>query len=256
MPFRGPFHRLTIVLLVGAAACGRAPVTIVHARLGPRQPLAGLTIDVLPFDPDQLLDSLGAASGRRRPEFPTLQQILLHYHRPKAGATLDGPAAAWLATRDSANVLGDSLRKLNRRAPSYPAAFERYRAIYQRMLERQRSSDGGRVAIPEEDRRLAERAASAADSLRAWEGVAYAPYPAVAKALAARLGRAPMSAETDSAGNASLTLAPGLWWLVARLPDANNPFAELVWKIPVRAAAGRELVVPVFEGNYTLAWRH
>ena len=256
-PLNGALLRWGLGALTAAvAACGHAPTTIVHARLASGRPLAGLSVEALPFDPDRLLDSLERVAPRPKPRFPTLEQTLLHYHRPRPGATLSGPAAVWLATRDSVNALGDSLTHLGRRSPAYASAFGRYRQLYQRMVERQRSTDGGRVAIPDEDRRLADRVGAAADSLRAWEDVAYAAYPALTQTLMSRTGRQVMRAETDSTGTASLALAPGSWWLIARLSDQDNPFVERVWRLPVTASAGRTLVVPIFEGNYTVTWRH
>ncbi|HEY2824006.1 MAG TPA: hypothetical protein VGI83_00520 [Gemmatimonadales bacterium] len=240
-----------------AAGCAKTgPSAVVHARLGLGHALAGLEIDAVPFDPDRVLDSLAAVAPRAQPQFPTLISTLLAYHRPRPGSGLTGPVAEWLATRDSARIMADSLRGVGRRSPGYAAAFERFRGLYQRSVERQRASDGGRVSIPEADRRLADRAASAADSLRAWEDVAYAAYPAIAESLQGRTGRHALRAMTDSAGNSTLALAPGGWWLLATLPDTGNPFAERSWRIPVVASRGRILVIPIFEGNYTLRWRH
>jgi hypothetical protein len=232
----------------------------VHARLGAGNSLAALEIEAIPFDAAAVLDSLGRAARRPRPTFPTLELEILSYHRPKPGAAgmtkATGPAAVWLATRDSATAMADSLRRLNRKAPEYATAFGRFRDLYQRMIERQHKSDGGRIFIPDADRRLAGRAGSAADSLRAWEDVAYAAYASVAAAELRRTGRDIVLAETDSAGTANLALAPGPWWLQARLADPDNPFAERVWRIPVTVSARRSVTVPIFEGNYTLEWRH
>jgi hypothetical protein len=228
----------------------------VHARLAPGNNLAGLEIEAVPFDPAAVLDSLGRAAPRPKPVFPTLERDLLAYHRPKPGGSLTGPAAAWLATQDSASAMADSLRRLNRKAPGYAAAFARFQDLYHRMVERQRSSDGGRVSIPEADRRLADRAGSAADSLRAWEDVAYADYAAVAANKLQHAGREVVRASTDSAGTAILSLSPGRWWLQARLSVPDNPFAERVWQVPVTVSSRRSVTVPIFEGNYTLEWRH
>ena len=227
-----------------------------HARLGPGRSLVALEIEAIPFDPAALLDSLGRAAGRPKPAFPTLETELLSYNRPKSGGPRTGPAAAWLATRDSATAMGDSLHHVNRRAPGYAAAFGRFRDLYQRMIERQHKSDGGRISIPDADRRLAARAGSAADSLRAWEDVAYADYASVAAGELKRTGRDVVRVATDSAGTASLALAPGRWWLQARLADADNPFAERVWRIPVTVSSRRSVTIPIFEGNCTLEWRH
>lgn len=245
-----------MLVACAAAACVREPLTTVHARLGADRPLSGLSLVATPYDPDAILDSLARVGARPKPEFPTLERSLLAYHRPAPGAVTTGPTAAWLTTRDSAAAMADSLRRVNRRAPGYAAAFNRFRALYERMVQRQRASGAGRVSIPEADRRLAERAASAADSLRAWEDVAYAAYPAVTQAVERRLGRARIDVETDDQGSAVLQLRPGRWWIEARLADPDNPFAERVWHVPVSVSARRSLVVPLFEGNFNLRWRH
>jgi hypothetical protein len=51
-------------------------------------------------------------------------------------------------------------------------------------------------------------------------------------------------------------LAPGTWWIRARLKDPGNPFAERVWQVRVDVPRWSQVTIPLFAGNVTTAWRH
>lgn len=168
-----------------------------------------------------------------------------------------GPAGRrWAATRDSAQGLADSLRRLDRRAPGYPAAYARFRRLYRRLTARSGERDEAYRAVTGEVRFLALWAAAAADTLRLWETRAYASYDSLAAAAAAASGREAQSATTNEHGHAEVELDPGSWWLVARLAHAENPFLEYVWEVPVVIRRGGVVRVPLFVHNVQVRWRH
>ena len=66
---------VVLALLVSAAACGTDPKVVVRASLTPGgAPIADLPVQLLPYDREELLDSLGKAADDPEPELP--QEVL------------------------------------------------------------------------------------------------------------------------------------------------------------------------------------
>ncbi|MSR06647.1 MAG: hypothetical protein EXR93_06220 [Gemmatimonadetes bacterium] len=224
--------------------------------------MRGLEITAVPFDPRFLFDSLALAAPTPRPEFPELEQRVLKYQPSPSGTDPDRAdqgtmesAVASAATRDSVLRLSAALRRMDRTAPGYRESYNRFRDLYARYSARAAARENALRRLHAGDRSLAEQAARAADSLRAWERVAYRDFPRVAEGHATALGRAPQRVTTDSAGRATLGLPAGDWWLVARLADPDNPFVEYSWSILV-STAGLPFGIPVSLANAETRWRH
>jgi hypothetical protein len=246
---------LPALLGAGALACsGRAVPVDVRASLGDSAPLAEVEIVALPYDPERLLDSLAAAYPVPRPDFSALEAELREFRRP-AVVEEDGAVRALEATRDSVRRLADSLRRVDRRAPGYAAAYGRFRQLYRRLMERSGARDVALRSLTADVRNLAERAGRAADSLRAWEREAYAGFDSVAAGAEAAAGRSGVSAHTGGDGWGRLRLPPGAWYLVLAVPDPENAFLEYAWDVSV-TVAGFPIRVPLGEDNARRRWRH
>lgn len=257
--FRGRSGRLAAgvlaTLVLASGGCRDDTRITVSAGWESGRPIAELDVVALPFDPDSILDSLTAAAATPPPEFPELQQEMRTYLPPQEDPyeELNRP---WLLLRDSVEALSDSLLAMDRAAPSYSAAYARFRTLYGRLSERAaerdralRSVNGDRVA-------LARRAAAAADSLRSWEYTAFAAYPELAGEAVVKSGREVVEGVTDEDGVAILELAPGRWWLIARAPDQENPFMEYYWNVPATVTRVLPIRVPLTPENGVRRWRH
>lgn len=244
-----------LVALLPLACSGRAVPIDVHVALADTEPLVGVEITALPYDPQRLLDSLAAADSTPRPDFSALEAELLAFRRPPAPATDDAADSAWRAIQDTVKRLADSLRRVDRRSPGYAAAYGRFRRLYGRMMERSGARDAEIRSLTADVRSLGERAGRAADSLRAWERVAYAGFDSASAAAVRTSGRSPMAQETNANGWARLELPPGTWHLTLTVPSPENPFLEYAWDLPV-TVSGFPLRVPVTEDNARLRWRH
>ncbi len=237
-------------------ACGRGPVAVhVVAYLDAARPLSRVEITALPYDAPGLLDSLHRAMPDPPPAFPGLEREMRGF-LPSDPGDLGSAGRAWIATRDSAQRLADSLRSLDRRAPGYGVAYARFRRLYHRLTERSAEREAAYRSVTAEDRSLAAQAGAAADSLRAWERLAYTDFDSLAAAALAASGRDVLRATTDAAGRAGFTLAPGRWWLVLRVPHSENPFLEYRWEVPLVVRGRWPLRVPIFENNVEIRWRH
>lgn len=238
-------------VLVVVGACGRPTNVEVVVSLGPGQPLAGVEVVAWPYDPQRLLDSLAALATSPRPEFPELEAELRAFRRPEFAAD-DAEVRARAAVRDSVRRLSDSLGRLERSAPGYAAAYDRFRHLYERLQQRTAARDAGVRDVTAELRELAVRAGRAADSLRAWEQGAYGEFAAAASASATRV---PISGVADRDGRLTLTLAPGSWWIEAQQPHRDNPFLEYRWLSQV-VVQGLSFRFPLGGATARTGWRH
>jgi len=228
----------------------------VHSTYPDNVALANLTVTALPFDRDALRDSLAQASDTPRPQFPDLEAELASYTRPDVSGLTES-FLPWQAIHDSVQHLADSLNIAGSdSSPAYARAYSHLRELYQRLA---RSAVDRDAAIREQvgdDRELASRAAAAADSLRAWEGVAFADFPELVDSIMAQQDRGVFTATTDSHGVAEFVLPPGRWWFVASWTDPENPFRVHHWNVGVVIRRFGSKSIPLFAGNGNDIWRY
>jgi hypothetical protein len=250
---------LLALLAATQAACSHEAELVVRFVKQPGVPLAGVEITALPVNPDALLDSLAAAARTPRPFFPDLERAMAGF-REGAGqpdsASARQATAAWQAVRDSLEALGGRLRAMDRASLAYREAYGRLRALYDHLGQRAAERDRALQAGLGSERQLARQAEQAADSLRRWEQVAYADFPARLETAVRQSGRDLRQAPTDSAGLARFTLPPGRWWIQARVRDPGNPFLERYWNLPLTLTRLVPVAVPLGERSVLLRWRH
>jgi hypothetical protein len=242
-------------MLAGAiGACTDAPVPVQIRVTVDGVPVPGLEVTAFPYDPARLLDSLAASHGAPRPDFDSLERELLAFAiaPPAPEDTADWSVRA---TRDSVADLADSLRAADRRSRGYPEAYQRFRQLYGRLVQRSAARESTRRGERDPLRALALRVGRAADSIRAWEIAAYAGFDSAASIEETRRGLPPAAGVTDAGGWVTLSLPPGAWWLDARVEHPENPFAEYVWELEV-VTSGFPFRVPLSTGTARLAWRH
>lgn len=235
-------------------ACTDAPIPVRIRVTVDGRPVPGLEVTAFPYHPTRLLDSLAATYDVPRPDFDSLERVLLGFSvAPTAPEdTVDGNLRA---TRDSVAALADSLRAADRRSGGYPEAYRRFRQLYGRLIQHSAARDAARRGIRDPLRALALRAGRAADSLRAWEDAAYAGFDSAAALEEVRAGRPPAAGVTDAEGWVTLSLHPGAWWLDARLEHPENPFVEYVWEQAL-VTAGLPFRIPLSEHTAGVTWRH
>lgn len=246
---------LPAVLAPALLACHAETTVVVRVEDATGRPVPELEVAALPFDPVRVLDSLRSASPSPAPDFSELEAELRAWERP-ADDPYDDLNRPWLALRDSVLALSDSLHDMDRGEPGYATRYARFRQLYARLAERAAERDRALRDVSGSDVTLARRAAAAADSLRAWEYEAFAPYGELAASAVVRSGREVAEGATDTHGTLTLKLEPGRWWLVARRPDPDNPFMEYFWSVPVTATRVVPARVPLTPDNAEWRWRH
>ena len=197
-----------------------------------------------------------SASQVARPQFQDLERELAAYRYPDLSG-LDESLAPWQAIYDSVRHLADSLNGGGpENSAEYTRAYGRLRDQYQRLAQSTVQRDAAMWELVGDDKELAMRVAAAADSLRAWEGTAWASFPELADSAIARDGRNLHSATTGEDGVVEFTLAPGFWWFVASWPDPENPFREYYWNVGVRIRLIGSKYVVLNDGNGIGRWRY
>jgi hypothetical protein len=259
MARRGLAGAAGLVLPLLCTACGSssngAELTVVVAYAD-GSPAAGVDVTVVPFDVNALVDSLSGAAPTAPPDFTALTDELAAFEPDTAMArrrTLDRP---WIALRDSTRALSDSLFAIGRTAPGYAAAYERFRAMYQRLTRESAARDRALRSLGADDLALARRAHAAADSLRRWESVTFADFEALSATAIARTGRRVREARTDEDGTVVFDLEPGTWWITGIHPDADNPFMEFRWRGRVHVGSWLPFQLPLGARELERVWRH
>ncbi len=218
--------------------------------------LTDLEVHILPFDPDELLDSLERAAAAPKPSFPELETSLRSYTR-RTDVEFAEASETWNSTRDSVADLSRQLLEIDRASALYRARYRDFRELYSRLMRRGAERDATIRSLTAQDRHLAGRAGAAADSIRLWEARNLREYPRLASERLEDLGRPATTAVTDEEGGAVLSLAPGRWWLLAKMKHPENPFLEYHWNQPIHTRGWMKLaVVPLDDHNARLRFRH
>lgn len=243
---------IAVALSVPLGACGGAEISIVATLEG--RPLADLEVIALPFDPQAVLDSLRAVAPTPPPDTRALEDSLRSVKEmPPPAEPMPGPDGG---LRSRVGALADSLRRLDRMSDAYAQLYERFRSLYTTYVHELSRREAALRRDESPWLRLARRAQAAAESVRAWERVAYANFEAVAARRVAESGRPILSVVTDSTGYARLILPPGSWWVTARVPDPENVFFERYWRIPLETTGWLPIRLPLTDHTATMRWRH
>ncbi len=242
-----------MALLLAAAACGPAQV-VVTAEVSMNNPdgegmvtnpIPDMEVQLLPFDRDQVFDSLAKAYGTPEPEIP---QALLDAREEVAQAQ-----QRWQQATNRWNTLRDTLQKLNDTMKQYSRGEARYVALFREWQEF--DSQYGRVerqmndAFKEFDE-LQKSTIRQSDSIKVlkenWADDAFANVGEVFAAKA--LGREGAADTTNAQGVASnhLKVKPGDYWVYARY---ELPYTELYWNVPVTVQRGEPNQVTLTRNN-------
>lgn len=242
--------RSSLLLAIGAlflAACGPAEV-VVTAELdsddGPR-PISDLEVQLLPFDRDQLFDSLEAAFAQPEPAIPP--EIL------EAQQQIADAQRAWRELQDEQAQLRQELSDVSDEMAGLSETSPRYRVLYGEFNEIQSRLDGV-------DRRvqtafdtftsLQQGNIAQQDSIRilreSWAMEAFADYDQAFIDAIEASGLDLATDTTDANGVATLSVKPGQYWVFARF---EQPYSELYWNNPIDVTGGEPFTITLNPAN-------
>ena len=244
-------------LIVGA--CGARTSLEIRAQLD-GTPLENLHITALPFDPDDLLDSLAAASPTPRPDMIRSGDCSSATSRRSCG--IFDPQM----TPRRNGLLAPGWRS-GTRSRDWPIPSTRQTDVRQTIPRRTSDSAPCTAAFRSGLPNVTQRSGASTvptcslHGARRQQPIRSVPgntthYPDVARQKVERLGRPAMETTTDSSGVAELALASGAWWIVARWPDPGDPFMEYYWNVPVHVNGWLPAAVPLHRTTAVRRWRH
>ena len=248
-------NRIGLVAILASlafAACGPANVTVFVA-LGDEaepDPLDAVEVQILPYDRDQVFDSLAAAAAEAGTPEPEIPADLL--------AAQEEIAAAQQAWRDSEtrwNTLRDTLQKLNSRLEGLNRGEGLYRQIYNEYEDL--DSEYARTerqmgALFDNFDALQQAAIERMDSMRIvradWADQAFADVSLVIMTKVEVTGLDIVVDTTEAGGYADFQdgVAPGTYWVHAR---HELPYDELYWNVPVTISREEPFVLRLSREN-------
>ncbi|MDE2806071.1 MAG: hypothetical protein OXN18_13090 [Gemmatimonadota bacterium] len=234
------------------AACGPGEATIVVA-LGDEtsedaNALDGVEVRLLPYDRDQIFDSLtavAAAAGMPEPEVPP-DLLAAQEEIAQAQQEWRDTETRWNVLRDSLQTLNNAMEGLNRAQRAYMELYNQYQDLegdYNRAEQQL-----GRLF--DNFTSLQQAAIGRMDSINIvqadWADQAFED---VGLIIAARIELTGLEEHADTTGVegvAAFEAAPGQYWVYAR---HELPYNELYWNIPIAITREEPVVLRLNRDN-------
>lgn len=238
---------LAVASSAGLIGCGGGEV-VVEAQLagqlageGAAAPMAleELEIRLLPYDRDQIFDSLTAAYAEPQPPIP---DSLLQLQESVASTQAEWQEAenAWSIARDSLQQLSQTMEGLDRSSARYQLLFEDFAALEQREQALRSQMDDAFARFTAFQEQFANRSQEVRAQREQWADQAFGSIDSVITARLEALGHEELTDTTNAAGIAPFEVPPGQWWVHARY---DLPYQQLYWNIPVEVSGGDSLLI-------------
>lgn len=242
-----------VTLLLAAGACGPAELVVTMEVEGQdpeagemsAMALADMEVQLLPYDRDQVFDSLEAEFGQPEPSVP--EDLL------EAREAVQQAQANWRAAESRWNTLRDTLQKITNAMEQYNRGEARYVTLYRdfQALDSEYSQVERQMNRAfEEFTNLQNATIQRSDSMRIqidnWADEAFA---GAFDAFAAKQRASGLQAvvdTTDASGVVRLQAAPGTYWIHARY---ELPYSELYWNEQVTLARGEPTQLRLTRAN-------
>ncbi|MEK9501900.1 hypothetical protein [Gaopeijia maritima] len=242
------------IAALGLAACGPAQV-VVTAQIEVEDPASGqmvtrqlsdMEVWLLPYDRDQVFDSLTAAAADPEPQIPA--------ELSEAQVAIREAQEEWLAAENRWNTLRDTLQKLNTAMEEFLPSETQYRMMFNDYndLEAQysqveRNKDQLFARFDSLTKENISRAQGYQMRVDEWAAEAFVDVDAVMTAKIRASGLDAAADTTDANGVASeLMVPPGEYWVHARYEEV---YSELYWNVPVSVARGEPVTVTLNRSN-------
>lgn len=241
-------ERLKWVLLTafgGAmlAACGSGEIIVqaetTNVETGEAIALPGLVVQLLPFDRDQVFDSL--AQAYQEPE-PPIPDTIIKLQDAVAQAQQEWRAieARWMTARDSLKRIADRMQGLSPAQAEYRILFADFTSLEPQVERLQRENERAFARFDQLQKELVVMAQQVRLRRQEWEDEAFASVDSIFAVLIKQSKREPVEDTTDATGLARVYVKPGRWWVHARY---ELPYTELYWNIPVEVKRGEPVQV-------------
>lgn len=244
---------LTAAAALALAACGPAQV-VVTAEVASQDPNTGETVSVpvsdlevqlIPFDRDQVFDSLAQAFGTPEPEIPedlmaAREEIRVAQERWR---NLEN---RWNTLRDTLQKITDAMEPLARGEAQYRLLFNDYNDFDAEYGRVERQMEGAFEEFDSLQRANLEYAQEVRIQQDNWANDAFVDIDEVWMTKLRELGLPEAADTTDASGVALFEVPEGQYWVHGRLEEVYN---ELYWNIPVTVTKGEPVTVSLTRDN-------
>jgi hypothetical protein len=240
------------VVAVSAAGCGGGEVVVLAQLEGApteeREAVAipAMQVRLLPFNRDEIFDSLSQAHPAPEPQVPDtifeLQQQVGERYREWQAAL-----SRWGALRDSLETLSRRMRQMDRGSGEYFAMFRDFNDLADEVEVLDRRSNQAFEAFTSLQSRLTLEAREISLQRELWSDEAFAPVDSIFMARLEARGGSEQVDTTNAQGVARFRgVRSGPWWIYARF---DRQFDELYWNVPIEVGRGDEIQVRLTEQN-------
>ena len=223
---------LALFATMAITACqpGQATIVVALGEEGAGNTVEDVEVRLLPYDRDQIFDSLTMAAPTPEPEIPP--DLLA------AQAEIAEAQQAWRDMETQWNTLRDTLQKLNTELEGLNPGMSRYRAIFNEWQDQEalyNRAERQLGSLFDNFDALQQAAIGRMDSISIiqadWADQAFEEVDYVIAAKIELSGLEPLADTTDANGIAQFDdVAPGAYWVYAR---HELPYNELYWNVPI-----------------------
>jgi len=224
-------------------ACGSGEVIVqaetTNVETGEAIALQGLVVQLLPFNRDQVFDSLAQAYPEPEPPIP---DTIIKLQEAVAQAQDEWRAieARWITARDSLKQISDRMQGLSRAQAEYRVLYADFNSLEPQVERLQRENERAFARFDQLQKELVVMAQQVRLRRQEWEDEAFASVDSIFAALIKQAKREPVEDTTDATGLARVYVKPGQWWVHARY---ELPYTELYWNVPVEVKRGEPIQV-------------
>lgn len=222
-------------LLIAACGPGQVVVTAEIDMPDPEgqgtvtQALSDKEVQLLPYDRDQIFDSLEAAYSEPEPPIP---DSLREARDEVAAAQREWRQleSRWNSLRDTLQQVSDAMDRLNRGETRYRELFQQFQDMEGELNTIETQVEEAFQRFDSLQQGIIAQSEALALEREDWADRAFADAGAVIQAKIEQAGLEPRIDTTDASGMVTFDAPPGQWWVHAR---HELPYAELYWNVPV-----------------------
>jgi len=242
-------------LILAAGACGPAEVVVTMEIDVPNpdgegmvtRPLSDIEVQLIPFNRDEVFDSITTAFGTPEPEPP---EDLLDAREAVQAAQLEWDEAnrRWATIRDTLQKLNDAMEQYSRGEAAYVALFREWQDWDSQYASAEDEVDRTFAIFDELQRGTIRQSDSVRILQENWAEDAFAEIGDVfaAKQRAAGLDWVVDTTDANGVARGNLMVKPGQYWVHARYELA---YTELYWNFPITVEGGEPMTVQLTRAN-------
>ena len=227
----------TVVGSLALAACGpgQAVVTAEIETQGAEgegsatRALSDLEVQLLPYDRDQIFDSLEAAYSEPEPPIPD-SLIAAREEVAEAQREWRQAEARWNTLRDTLQSISEAMEQYSRGESRYVQLFNQFQDMEDELSNVESEMNQAFERFDSLQQGIISQSEAVRAQRQEWADNAFADAFQVIEARIDQAGREPVIDTTDASGTVTFQAPPGEWWVHTRY---ELPYSELYWNVPI-----------------------